>query len=204
MVGVIREEPTEGEHPYLSASGSPAAYGPGRNDACFAGAVPRRAGRDLPAQRPASGARVQFDAIATMQGLVDLDAAVDLDDLASMLSGHIDYSRGAGQASSRCSQPRQARTAGWACTVQDMNPDPWPEIEALAAARQIDLGPARVLVDTTRATLIIDAELAIGKTILDHLEAGRSIEESLGRAHQQVTPPRSGLTGIALRWMRSN
>jgi hypothetical protein len=77
-----------------------------------------------------------------------------------------------------------------------VNPDPWSEIESLAAEGQIDLAPARMLVEQAQSTLIIDPELAIGNTILDYLKAGRSLDEAVAVARQQLTaalePPGTG------------
>lgn len=67
-----------------------------------------------------------------------------------------------------------------------VNPDPWPEVESLAAERQIDLAPARMLVEQAESTLIIDPESAIGNTILDYLRAGRSLDEAMDVARQQL------------------
>lgn len=67
-----------------------------------------------------------------------------------------------------------------------MNPDPWPEIESLPAERQIDLAPARMLVEQTQSTPIIDPDSAIGNTILDYLKAGRPLDEAVAVARQQL------------------
>ena len=68
-----------------------------------------------------------------------------------------------------------------------MNPDPWSEIESLAAEGQIDLAPARILVRQAQSTRIVDPELAIGNTILRYLKAGRSLEEAVAVAREEVT-----------------
>lgn len=78
-----------------------------------------------------------------------------------------------------------------------VNPDPWLEIESLAAERQIDLASTRMLVEQTQSTLIIDPESAIGNTILDHLKAGRSLDEAVAVAREQPAAAleRSGTGG---------
>jgi hypothetical protein len=68
-----------------------------------------------------------------------------------------------------------------------VNPDPWPETESLAAERQIALPPARMLVEHPQSTHIIHPESAIGNAILDYLKAGRSLDEAVVVAHQQLT-----------------
>lgn len=71
--------------------------------------------------------------------------------------------------------------------MDGVKPDPWPEIKSLAAERQIDLAPARMLVEQARSKLIIDPESAIGNTILDYLAAGRSLDEAVAVVRQQLT-----------------
>ena len=66
-------------------------------------------------------------------------------------------------------------------------PDPWPRLERFAVERGIDLTEARALLSRALpGGKIIDPEHAIGNTLLDHLEAGRSIEEALADAKAQM------------------
>lgn len=59
-------------------------------------------------------------------------------------------------------------------------------MEKLAAERQLDLTAARGLVALAQATTIIDPDTAIGNTVLDYLNAGRSLDEALEEARRQL------------------